>query len=246
MRWKRAFIVMAWLLGIGLMVPLATVECVYRTALARVPALPQKVTGPPPPASWNQGAWVHSEHTATLHVKPVWPGTVLFTVAKVLLDGQPSRSPGDDAYPSGFKLAKLVARLWSHQLSNESPRAPSALEQLALAVWLTRTWSAEELLAFKAHHLWFGRSHFGVAAAAPALLNKEVARLDIADVAFLLAISEKAWDVECAPDRLQRRRDALLDGLATVGVATHAEVEAARSAPLPLGAPAEGTACRQY
>ncbi|AKQ63201.1 hypothetical protein A176_000113 [Myxococcus hansupus] len=245
MRGKRVFIVMAWLLGIGLVVPLAAVECVYRTALSRVPALPQKVTGPSLPAAWNQGAWVHSEHTATLRVHPVWPSTVIFTLAKGVLHEPPSRSTRDDAYPPGFKLAKLVARLWSHQLSNEYKRAPGALEQLALTLWLTRNWSAEELLAFEAHHLWFGRRLFGVSAAADAMLNKDMAQLDHSDVAFLLATSEKSWDVECDPDRLRRRRDALLEGLAAAGMVTQAEAEAARLAPWPLASTAAGALCTE-
>ena len=244
MRWKRVFKLMAWLVGLGLVVSLAAVEGIYRTALARVPALPQKATGPVTPESWNRVAWTHSEQRAPLRVQPVWPHTVILTLAKGMLSEPQPRNASRDLSPLGFRLAGLVARLWSHRLAEESKRAPGVLEQWALTVWLTRHWSAEDLLAFKAHNLWFGGRLFGVSAAAPALLNKDVAQVDISDVALLLATSEKAWDVECSLERLQRRRDALLDGLATAGMATQAEAEAARSAPLPLAVTSQAASCR--
>ncbi|MFP2963634.1 transglycosylase domain-containing protein [Myxococcus sp. 1LA] len=232
-----------WLLSLGLVVLLAGVECVYRASLAQVPAFPQKVTVPSLPESWNRVAWAHLEKTATPRVQPVWPTTIVFTVAEVVLRRPQSQSASQDMYPRGFGLADQVARQWVHLLAREEKRV-SRLGQFALTIWLTRNWSAEELLAFKAHHLWFGRGLLGVSAAAPALLNKDAAQLDVSDVAFLLAVSEKAWAVACASDRLRRRRDTMLEEMHVAGAVTQAEVDAARSAPWPLAVAASGASCR--
>ncbi|ATB50773.1 transglycosylase domain-containing protein [Corallococcus macrosporus] len=245
MRWKRLLKVTVWLLSLGFVALLAGVECVYRAALAQVRAFPQKVTTPALPESWNRVAWAHREKTATPQVQPAWPTTIVFTMAKLVLRRHQPQSASHDLSPQGFRLATHVARQWSRLLANEHKRLPR-LGELALTIWLTRNWSAEELLAFEAHHIWFGRDLFGVSAAAPALLHKDVARLDLADAAFLLVVSAKAWDVECAPDRLRRRRDTLLEELRAVGVVTQMELESARSAPWPLAATASAASCPDY
>jgi len=46
MRWNRVLKIRVWLLSLKFVVLLVTVECVYRTTVAREPALPQKVESP--------------------------------------------------------------------------------------------------------------------------------------------------------------------------------------------------------
>lgn len=242
MRWRRAFKVLMWLLSLGLVVPLATVECVYQAMLARVPSLPQKVEGPSPPASWNQVRWAQSEHTSALRVQPVWPTTLLYTLMKVTLS-RPAAGGMRGTMPHGFRLAGSVAHTWSRIQEGAGASRIRVFETLALTIWLTRNWTAEELLAFEARHLWFGRDLIGAHAAAPVLLRKEWVRLDATDAALLLAVAENPRGVGCAPDRLRQRRDRLLGHLSDAGVVSAAEAEAARTSPPALSSPAREPSC---
>ncbi|MFP2931360.1 hypothetical protein ACLESO_40460 [Pyxidicoccus sp. 3LG] len=108
---------------------------------------------------------------------------------------------------------------------------------MALTVWLTRHWSAEELLAFDVEHRSLGRDLSGMRGSARVLLGREWTELDAAGMALLLAVEDvslRLRDPWCFPDRIRARRDVLLKRIRDVGGLSSEETEAALRAPLGL------------
>ncbi|MCY1040154.1 transglycosylase domain-containing protein [Corallococcus sp. bb12-1] len=217
------------LVGVGL---LAAMEGFYRLELHRLPELPT----PPEatdrlPAKLARTWWSLFEPGATLTVEPVWPWTVVATVSRPLVSGSPP------PMRSGWSLASAVADSWeAHPSSTGEPLHLKWPQRLALGIWLTRHWSAEELLAFQARHVKLGHDVIGVSEGARRYLAKETAGITFAEAALLTSIAglggTQRAHPECFIDRLQPRRDRLIQRLREAGAVTHAEEAAARSEPV--------------
>ncbi|RKH29067.1 hypothetical protein D7Y13_19820 [Corallococcus praedator] len=214
------------LVGVGL---LAAMEGFYRLELHRLPGLPT----PPEaadrlPANLARTWWSLFEPGATLTVEPVWAWTALATVSRPLVFGTPPH------LTSGWSLANAVVNSWSaHPSATGEPLSLKASQRLALGIWLTRHWSAEELLAFQARHVRLGHGVIGVSEGARRYLAKETAGITFAEAALLTSMAglggAQREHPECFIDRLRPRRDRLLQRLREAGVLTQAEETAARS-----------------
>lgn len=234
MRWRRLLKWLVCLLGLMLVVVLATMEGFYRVTLARVPELPRPLEGRSMPALYERMRWASSERSATLRVEPVWPGTVLLVLVRVGVLGQ---EPTRVVLPEGLESARRAANIWAAQLSEEGRGHLRSVERMALTVWLTRHWSAEELLVFEVESRSLGRGISSLRAGARVLLGREWTELDAAGMALLLAVgdvSSRMRDPWCFPDRIRARRDALLKRIRDVGALSSAETETALQAPLGL------------
>ncbi len=234
MRWKRLLKWLVWLLGLGLVGVLATEECLYRATLSRLPALPPKPERVSMPPSWLLLRWLSMERTLTPQVEPIWPGTVTLIVLKVaLLEQRPQ-----ETVPVGLGLAERVAGHWVFGLQREGVKTLwKTLERMALAIWLTRNWSTEELLTYDAEHGFLGHGVTGMRAGAAVLLGRDWAGLDAAGVALLVSVSDgpvRRMDPWCFPERVRKRRDGLLKRLAEAGGLAPDELAAALQAPLRL------------
>ncbi len=240
MGWKRVLRWLVWLLCLGCVVLLAASECFYRATLSRVPGRPRPVEGVSPPPLYSRMRWTLLEGTTTREVAPVWLGTFVQVWASLgLLRRHDSEVPSE-----GFRLACNVVRQWSHQ--EGGPRL-KALERLAVDIWLTRNWSAEELLAFDAEHTYLGSGLIGMRTGAEVLLGRDWAQVDTAGMALLLAVNDVPVgrkDPWCFPDRIRTRRDGILRRLEDAGGLTPEEAEIALAAPLKLATrPADWPPC---
>lgn len=234
---------LVWLLCLGCVGVLATVECLYQTALTRVPARPPRPEGVALPPLYVRLRSVSLGDAAPPRVEVVWPGSVVrVLVAITLLEWRPS-----EAMPEGFGLADGVARQWSFHLRQEHGQPLRGPERLALAIWLTRHWSGEELLIHEAEHAFLIQGLVGLRAGAEVLFGRDWARLDVSGMALLIAVSEAPGgkrDPWCFPEFLRARRDRLLKQLRDAGGLSPAEAEAALQAPLGLvERPAHWAAC---
>ncbi|MBZ4421634.1 transglycosylase domain-containing protein [Myxococcus sp. RHSTA-1-4] len=222
---------LVWLLGLGLVVVLTTVECVYQATLAQVPEFPPCPEGASTPPVHGRLRWALLEGSTTPRVDIIWPGTIV----RVLVSAASSERP--PSMPAGLRLADEVARSWSARMHQENGRHLRAFERLALAIWLTRHWSVEELLAFDAEHTYLLQDLVGMRAGAQVLLGKDWAQLDATGMALLIAVSEapgKSRDPWCFPAEMRSRRDRLLKQIQAKGGLTMTETEAALRAPLGL------------
>ncbi|WP_223638895.1 transglycosylase domain-containing protein [Corallococcus sp. EGB] len=222
------------LCGLGLMwmVFLAAVEGAYQVSLRRLPSLPT----PPDatdrlPANVARVYWSLFEREGAMTVEPAWTWTAVWTVARNIVS-----RPSSMHVPPGWTLADTVARQWS---PDGSP-PPRWSERLTLGIWLTRHWSAEELLAFKARRMPLGHGLHDLPEAARHYLGKEASDLSLAEAALLVTMIEDPRSrshPECFIDRLQPRRDGQLRHMRLAGMLTPEEEAEARAGPVVLSLP---------
>jgi membrane carboxypeptidase/penicillin-binding protein PbpC len=224
------------LVGLGLCVPglmfvglLAALEGWYRTTLREFPSLPT-----PPGASEQlpenlaRVYWSLYERSGAMTVEPMWPWSVAWTVTRTLVSRQPRMSG-----PPGWTLADTVARHWRPEDSHRIWWR----ERLTVGIWLTRHWTAEELLAFEARRQSLGHGLRDLPEAARYYLGKEASDLTLAEAALLVTMNEDPrWreHPECFIDRLQPRRDGRLRHLRMTGALTPEEEAQARAQPVVL------------
>ncbi len=229
MRWKRALQWAVWLLCLACVGVVAASECLYRAALARVPSRPQRVEGVSLPPLYQRMKWTLSERTPTLEVAPVWLGTLVQAWVDVaLFDERP------EPLGKGAGLAHEVVRQWSSQQDDGKGPRLRTVERLALAIWLTRHWSADALLTFDAKHTYLVHGLFGMRAGAQVLLGREWSQLDVADMALLLAVEGSPSgrrDPWCHPDWIGAKRDWILGRLRDTGGLAPEEADAALQVP---------------
>jgi hypothetical protein len=98
-----------WVTGITCVLLLATVECLYRAALTRLPVLPPNLTGAAVPQVLARATWAAEEHSAMLRVRGLMPWTILRVLTAVL---RARKRPTSSL--EGFALANHEARQWLH------------------------------------------------------------------------------------------------------------------------------------
>ncbi|KFE60791.1 hypothetical protein [Hyalangium minutum] len=113
-----------WVAGITCVLLLATVECLYRAALTRLPLLPSSVSGMAVPTVLMRATW-EEEGPAVLRVRSLMPWTLLKVLTAVL---RARKRPTSSL--EGFALANHSARRWLHLLDAQAPRRYPGFEML--------------------------------------------------------------------------------------------------------------------
>jgi membrane peptidoglycan carboxypeptidase len=105
---------------------------------------------------------------------------------------------------------------------------------LALSVWVSRHWTAEEVMASYAENASFGGGLIGIDAAARWYFGEEPARLALHEAALLAALAQAPArnDPLCRPEAALERRDVVLSRLQALGWISEAQREEARRQPL--------------
>ncbi|MFY0582830.1 transglycosylase domain-containing protein [Cystobacter fuscus] len=217
-----------WALAVLLLPPvllLGSVEAAYRYGLARVGELPR----PPPPRTGLafQVLWL-AEEGGPPRLEPLWPWRLVRHV------------PGWGQRPVGEFLASMTARQWlAFRPGREGVRPLHRIfQELALTVWISRHWSAEELLTAYAEGAPFGRGLIGLDAAARRYFGTEPERLALHEAALLAGLpqSPSRYDPRYHPEAALRRRDFVLTRLLSAGLISEAQREETRMQPLPAPA----------
>ncbi|QRN98335.1 transglycosylase domain-containing protein [Archangium violaceum] len=200
---------------------LGSVEAAYHYGLSRVGELPR--TPRPRTDFAHQVLWLVEEEGQPLQVEPLWPWTLVNNLAR----GQ--HSTGED-------LAWLTARRWlASRPGREGERhLHRSFQALALTIWISRHWTAEELLTAYAEGASFGRDSIGLDAAARRYFGRELERLALHEVALLAGLpqSPSRYDPLLRPEAALRRRDFVLARLQSAGLISEARREEARKQPL--------------
>jgi hypothetical protein len=128
-------------MGITTVLVLATVECLYRAALTHLPLLPPHVNGAAVPVLLARASWAAEEGSMVLQVRRLVPWTLLRVLTAIL-----RARKGHTASPKGLQFANQAALEWILKVEKQASPLHRAVERLGLSIWITRNWSAEELM----------------------------------------------------------------------------------------------------
>jgi hypothetical protein len=208
-----------WGLVLVLLLPLlllGSMEATYRYALSRVGELPRP---PVPRTGFVYRVLWSAEEEGPLQLEPLWPWSIL-----------------DRRYSAGRQLASQLARQWMrgrppHQGERHLDRVA---QELALTLWLSHHWTAEEVLTAYAERAWFGEGLIGLDAASRRYFCKQPEQLALPEAALLAGLlqSPSRYDTLRRPEQALKRRDFVLGRLRALGWITEAQWEAARGQPL--------------
>ncbi len=207
-RWTLALLLLPPLLLLG------SLEALYRYGLSRVGELPR---APQPRTDFASRVLWASVAPWPPQLQPLWPWS--------LVGPRP-----------GAGVSWLVARPWlaSRPPQERTPMLNWHFHGLALSVWVSRHWTAEEVMASYAENASFGGGLIGIDAAARWYFGEEPARLALHEAALLAALAQAPArnDPLCRPEAALERRDVVLSRLQALGWISEAQREEARRQPL--------------
>jgi hypothetical protein len=182
----------------------------------------------PVSASARDVIWIECGGTGPPRLGHRWPPFLLGTFVQIAAQAMEEPHLRDE---SPGCLIHLAARLLDHRPPRRTPRYLA--DQLALATWVERNWTAEQTLDFVAANVWMGEGRHGIQAASTAFFGRSVDALELPEVAVLVALARapSANDPRCHPDRALRARDAVLDRLLEVGRISTSERDTAAATP---------------
>jgi hypothetical protein len=114
-----------WVAGITFVLLLATVECLYRATLTRLPLLPPSLNEAAVPKVLAHAPWAAEESSPVLQVRSLMPWTLLRVLTAVL---RARKRPTSSL--EGFALANHAARQWLHLVEAPAPRQYRGLDEL--------------------------------------------------------------------------------------------------------------------
>jgi hypothetical protein len=201
------------------------VETTYRYALSRVGELPQ---APEPRTGFVHQVLWSAEETGPLQLEPLWPWDIIHQYIP-----RPAR---DRPYSAGRQLASVVARWWmiERPWREGERRLHRMFQEIALTIWISRHWSAEEVLTAYAQGASFGKHTLGLDAAARSYFGKPPEQLALHEAALLAGLpqSPSRYDPLRRPEAALKRREYVLRRLRTSGLISEAQLEEALEQPL--------------
>jgi penicillin-binding protein 1A len=122
------------------------------------------------------------------------------------------------------------------------------LAEVVLARQIEKHFPKDQILEMYLNQIYLGNGLYGVEAAAQGYFGKPVSRLTNAEAAVLAALPKAPsyYDPRRNPERVQARRDLVLEQMAHAGVIDAAEAEQARRQPLGLAPPPEASGAAPY
>nr|WP_250149853.1 transglycosylase domain-containing protein [Mycolicibacter acidiphilus] len=98
-------------------------------------------------------------------------------------------------------------------------------KELVIATKMSREWPKDEVLQSYLNIIYFGRSAYGISAAAKAYFDKPVEQLDVAEGALLAALIQRPSTLDPAvdPEGAADRWNWVLDGMVETGALSHEE-----------------------
>jgi penicillin-binding protein 1A len=152
-------------------------------------------------------------------------------------------------YDQGFSTVTMqLARNVFPQHLNRAKTLRRKLWEIVLARRIEKEFSKEQILEMYLNQIYLGEGLYGVEAAAQGYFGKPAARLSVAEAAMLAALPKAPsyYTPRRNPDAAVQRRNLVLGLMASAGVVTAAEADAARAEPLRLAPPAEASGAAPY
>lgn len=153
------------------------------------------------------------------------------------------------SWRQGFStLTMQLARNVFPQRLTRAKTLRRKLAEVVLAREIEKHFSKDQILEMYLNQIYLGNGLYGVEAAAQGYFGKPVGRLTNAEAAVLAAIPKAPsyYDPRRNPERVQARRDLVLEQMAHAGVIDAGEAEAARRQPMRLAPPPEAGGAAPY
>ena len=200
------FSILIFLLMVG---PLTLIEFAYEKGLSwvrRPLPSPCEVRYSP---RIREDIWYVHEKSGKVHVVPEWPWTILWSVSESLL----KQNPGS-MWSSGTVVASQVGRQYLISKDYHLNMGEWHLKSAAMAIWLTRHWTTEDILDELAEKSYYGHGVYGFNNAAKKYFNKPPDVLTDYQIAKLLALAQSP-NLEKRPKDFKRiieRNLSLIEG----------------------------------
>ena len=232
------FVMVAGIVGAVLFMP-----AVYVLGLWLAPPRPLPETEPAP-ALLKEALWARADGGRATELRPVNPiNFVQHRVCRALAARQDDPQLRIERRTECLKQLPAIQgvdylsglHMRDHQLEARSFRM--GISQFATAVWLTRSWTKDSLLATLAARGEFGQGWRGVDAAALGYFGRAASDLTLPQAATLASrIGDSGTDPWCETATATAMRNRILDRMQENGVIDETAWRAARSAPFELAA----------
>lgn len=231
-RWFRWLLVVGGVAmgAVGLL--FASLEAFYRYQLAQLPELPRMGDAPVSLPLVTRVMTAHLGGTA-LQVQPVLPWSLPVT-----------RRRNAQMPDGGFTLAYAAAGEWLRRF--DLPAQPTHWRRQALAVWLTRHASAEQLLAQWSSTVKLPRAAPGLGNASLSYFGRPLETLEVSEVAVLIgsALGPISFDALCRHDLAMKARNRVLHSLQRTGGLGDEEATRLMGEPVGLAPASPDEPCR--
>jgi hypothetical protein len=225
--WRRLVIGLGVLVVLAAVLPLALVEGLYRYGLAKAERLPDPPAPVALPALLREAIWVEAGGIDPRTVEPQYPWTI---INRFFLHYRLDR-PARLHQPPGEQLANHV----EHLINSPAPRGVTGVvTRAAVEFWLTRHWTADQLVDAIAQGAYFGAKATGVNQAAATYFGKPVGSLSPDEIALIIGLlqSPASYNPACHPDAAKGRRYYMLGKLRDAGVLSEEEFKVALARPI--------------
>lgn len=105
------------------------------------------------------------------------------------------------------------------------------VEEMFIALGLEEKYTKEQILEFYLNNIYFGNGYYGIQSASRGYFNRDVAELDLSEIAFLCAIPNNPTDYDPITNKenTYARRNRILDNMLKDGKISEKECEAAKA-----------------
>jgi penicillin-binding protein 1A len=153
------------------------------------------------------------------------------------------------SWKQGFSTItmQLARNVFPDQLTRDKTLRRK-LAEVVFARKVEKAFRKDEILEMYLNQIYLGNGLYGAEAAARGYFGKPVGELSNAEAATLAALprAPSYYDPRRNPDAVVRRRNLVLDLMASAGVIAQAEAETAKDEPLKLAAPREASGAAPY
>ncbi|MDA0710196.1 MAG: PBP1A family penicillin-binding protein [bacterium] len=149
---------------------------------------------------------------------------------------------------SGHGASTVTQQLARHLFLTLDQTWQRKIKEQMTAVLLERTYTKSEIMTMYFNQMLFGRSAYGLKAAASRFFNKSIEELSLTESAYLVGLlqSPNLYSKQRNFDRSIERRDQVLGRMRELGKITQAEYSAARQERIIFRAPEEDAGLAPY
>lgn len=136
--------------------------------------------------------------------------------------------------PTGQGASTITQQLVKNAILTTEQTYTRKIKEIILSLALERRYTKDEILQMYLNEIPYGSTNYGVESAAMAYFGKSVEDLTLAEAATVAGLPQSPTTFLNHPDKLQERRDWILNSMAELGYISEAERDAALAEETPI------------